>query len=87
MKKVMMLGLVLTLLLSPLVAYAVTAAGNKVCPVSGDQVSGKDFVEYGGIKYGLCCPMCAATFKKNPDKYIADLAKQQEAHEHFEHSK
>ena len=50
-----------------------TSIGNKFCPVSGDKVSGKSFVEYHGKRYGLCCPMCAGKFKKNPEKYIAQL--------------
>ena len=72
MKKVMMLCLVLTWLLSPLVyAAAVVDAGNLTCPVSGDKVSGKDFVEHEGRKYGLCCAMCANKLTKNPEKYLA----------------
>ncbi len=53
---------------------AVVNAGNKFCPVSGDKVSGKaGMVEYQGKRYGLCCPMCAAKFKKDPKKYLAKL--------------
>ena len=48
-------------------------AGNKFCPVSGDKVSGKHFVEYNGKRYGLCCPMCENKFKKNPEKYLAQM--------------
>lgn len=47
---------------------------NKFCPVSGDKVSGKHFVEYKGKRYSLCCKMCANKFKKDPDKYLAKLA-------------
>jgi len=49
-------------------------AGNKICPVMGEKVSGKDFYEYNGKRYGLCCPMCPATFAGDPEKYsvIAD---------------
>jgi YHS domain-containing protein len=46
-------------------------AGNKTCPVMGGKVSGKDFYEYEGKRYGLCCPMCFATFAGDPDKYSA----------------
>src|SRR3989338_8081476 len=55
--------------------------GNKMCPVSGDKVSGKDFVEHQGKKYGLCCPMCAKDFKKDPQKYIARLNSKMEVSE------
>jgi len=48
-------------------------AGNKLCPVSGDPVSGNDFVIYKGKRYGLCCPMCKASFLKEPEKYIAQM--------------
>ena len=52
----------------------VVDAGNKICPVSGQKVDGKNFYEYNGKRYGLCCPMCATTFKADPKKYssIAD---------------
>ena len=49
----------------------VTDVGNKICPISGDKVDGKNFYEYNGKRYGLCCPMCAATFKVDPEKYSA----------------
>lgn len=49
-------------------------AGNKFCPVSGDEVSEKiEKVEYKGKRYGLCCPMCAKKFLKDPEKYLAEL--------------
>ncbi len=52
-------------------APAVVDAGNKICPVMGDKVSGKDYYDYNGKRYGLCCPMCPATFAKDPAKYAA----------------
>ena len=57
----------------PAAASAVIDAGNTVCPVSGDKVSGKHFVEYQGKRYGLCCAHCEREFKKDPEKYIATL--------------
>jgi len=45
--------------------------GNKICPVMGEKVSGKDYYEYKGKRYGLCCPMCPATFASDPEKYSA----------------
>jgi YHS domain-containing protein len=45
--------------------------GNKICPVSGDKVDGKDFYDYNGKHYGLCCSMCAAAFEADPKKYSA----------------
>ena len=67
-------------LANPSFAFAEAEAGivdvhNTVCPVSGDKVSGKHFVEYKGRRYGLCCPHCEKEFKKNPEKFIASLEK------------
>ena len=62
-------------------ASAMTDAGNKFCPVSGDKVSGKDFLEHEGKRYGLCCAMCTKDFKKNPKKYIAKMEEQEKAGE------
>jgi YHS domain-containing protein len=52
-------------------------AGNKFCPVMGGRVSGKDFVVYQGKRYGLCCPGCDKTFLKDPEKYIANMKRQE----------
>ena len=54
-------------------SQVIVNVGNKTCPVSGDKVSGKDFVVYKGKRYGLCCPMCEGPFQKNPEKYIAQM--------------
>ena len=52
--------------------------GNKICPVSGDEISapgeegemGESVqYEYNGKIYNLCCKMCVKDFKKNPEKY------------------
>ncbi len=87
MKNVMALGLFLTLLLSPL-AYAavVVDAGNAMCPVGGDKVSGKDFVEVNGKNYGLCCAMCANKLQKNPEKYLTETSEEPGADSHDGHS-
>ena len=69
----------------------IVPAGNKFCPVSGDKVSKKDFMDYNGKRYKLCCPMCAGKFKKNPTMYLAKMAAQeanpestvQEHHDHM----
>ena len=57
-------------------------AGNKFCPVSGDKVTGKHFVEYNGKRYGLCCPMCANKFKRDPERYLKKMVSQEMAHDH-----
>ena len=46
--------------------------GNKICPISGEPVTsmGEGFpIEHNGKIYILCCAMCAADFKKDPEKY------------------
>lgn len=48
-------------------------AGNRICPVSGEEVGsmGDGYkVEYNGVVYNLCCPGCEAEFLKDPEKYI-----------------
>lgn len=48
-------------------------AGNKICPVSKEEIGeGMKPVtyEYKGKIYNLCCEMCVEKFKKDPDKYI-----------------
>lgn len=74
---------------TPALPAAVVEAGNQFCPVSGDKVSGKHFVEYNGKRYGLCCKMCANKFKKDPSRYIMKMAAQEAnpdaAHVHHDH--
>ncbi len=53
---------------------SVRDAGNKICPVSGEAVSGSSFVEHAGVRYGLCCSACAKKFQANPEKYLAQMA-------------
>ena len=52
--------------------------GNKVCPVSGEEIPASGEVDgmggvvkylYNGKIYNLCCKMCAKDFKKDPKKY------------------
>ena len=82
MKKVIVVMVVLALMM-PVMASPAFAAnkaegsiediGNKLCPVMGGPVNGKDFVVYEGKRYGLCCPGCDKTFLSDPAKYIAQM--------------
>ena len=65
----------------PPAASEIADLGNRVCPVSGDKVSGKHFVVYKGKRYGLCCPHCEKEFMKDPEKYIATLGTTQSNHD------
>jgi len=83
----------------PQYAFALQTAGiidvgNKICPITGDKISGKHFVEYEGKRYGVCCKRCVKKFKKNPEKYITELQKmiplknnipEKESHGHGDH--
>ena len=47
--------------------------GNKICPVSNEEV-GQNGMEpykmtYKGKIYNLCCGMCVKDFNKDPEKY------------------
>jgi len=55
-------------------ASAVVDVGNKICPLTGENVDGKTFYVYKGKRYGLCCPQCGDNFAKDPETYagIAD---------------
>jgi rubredoxin len=44
--------------------------GNAKCPVMGEEVNGKAFSEWNGLRIGHCCPMCKAKFMADPEKYL-----------------
>ena len=51
---------------------AVVKVGNKLCPVSGENVEdmgGGIEREYNGKIYNLCCAGCVDIFEKDPEKY------------------
>jgi YHS domain-containing protein len=45
------------------------------CPVTGDPIDKKLYVDYKGKRIYVCCSGCLATVKKNPEKYIKKLEK------------
>ncbi|PJF33302.1 MAG: hypothetical protein CUN57_02530, partial [Phototrophicales bacterium] len=50
------------------------AAWNKVCPVTGEEVSSDaPTVMYEGKAYGFCCPGCDDKFKDDPQHYSKNL--------------
>jgi YHS domain-containing protein len=82
MKKMIVFVIILALMMPVMVSPAFAATkinanivnvGNKLCPVSGDPVSGHNFVVYQGKRYGLCCPKCRKPFLADPEKYIAQM--------------
>ena len=44
------------------------------CPVSGNPISKKIFIEHKGKKIYFCCEECKPEFKKNPEKFIQSLS-------------
>ena len=54
------------------------APATDVCPVSGEKIDKdtKITYEFKGKTYRFCCPDCAEKFKKDPEKYINKMQKQ-----------
>lgn len=82
---VMGMGMVMANGGQAMAAEKAAAVGNKVCPVSGRQITADAGMapatyEYKGKVYRLCCGGCIALFKADPEKYskIADQAIAQE---------
>ncbi|MDA8305698.1 MAG: YHS domain-containing protein [Deltaproteobacteria bacterium] len=49
------------------------AAPQTKCPVLGNKINKKVFVDYHGKRVYFCCPVCEAQFKKNPEKYLQKM--------------
>jgi YHS domain-containing protein len=43
------------------------------CPVSGDPINKKLYVDYNGKRIYVCCEDCISPVKKEPEKYISKL--------------
>jgi len=54
--------------------------GNKICPVMGVEIDEetKATYEYEGKIYNFCCPACIDEFKKDPEKYIKKIEKEED---------
>jgi YHS domain-containing protein len=46
------------------------------CPVTGDPIDKKLYVDYNGKRIYVCCSSCLADLKKDPEKYIKKLESQ-----------
>jgi YHS domain-containing protein len=44
-----------------------------ICPVMGDPIDKKYFIDYKGKRIYFCCASCPDEFKKNPEKYMKKL--------------
>jgi YHS domain-containing protein len=56
-------------------AAAAPAAGQAqtVCPVLGNKIDKKVYVDYQGQRVYFCCTGCVEPFKKNPAQYLKKL--------------
>ncbi|GEM_PF-914703 len=50
---------------------------NKECPVSGGKVNPQYRAEYNGQYVYVCCQGCVDEFKKEPEKYVAKMSKEE----------
>jgi len=48
----------------------------KLCPVMGNKIDPKIYVDYNGRRIYFCCAMCPPEFKKDPEKYIKKVDEQ-----------
>lgn len=57
----------------PGIAHAATQTR---CPVLGNKIDKKVFVDYHGKRIYFCCTGCVSEFKKNPEKYVKKMEKE-----------
>ncbi len=70
------LGLFAALLLTAATELRAGEMVNTICPIMTDhKANSKRVVEYEGKTYGFCCKSCVKKFNKNPQKYLAHMAK------------
>ena len=57
--------------------------GNKVCPIEGNAIKEEEAfkMEHNGKIYNLCSAPCVQKFAADPEKYIANLPKEESATE------
>jgi YHS domain-containing protein len=51
----------------------------KTCPVMGNPINPKVYVDYKGRRIYFCCNMCPPVFNKDPEKYIKIVDEQLKA--------
>ncbi len=50
------------------------AGPQTVCPVMGDKIDKKYYVDYEGKRVYFCCDSCPKSFEADPEKYMKKLA-------------
>ena len=53
-----------------------TVKKQTLCPVMGNEINQKLYVDFQGKRIYVCCKGCIAEIKKDPAKYIAQLEKE-----------
>ena len=43
------------------------------CPITGDAIDKKHYVDYNDRRIYFCCPDCPAKFLKDPEKYLKQM--------------
>lgn len=76
MKRLLLAAIVL-LLVSPCMVYSAQKElkPQTQCPVMGEKIDKKVYVDYQGQRVYFCCPACKDTFLKDPEKYFAKFEK------------
>ncbi len=54
-------------------AHAKKLKPQATCPVTGDPINKKLYVDHKGKRIYVCCPMCIDSVKKDPEKYVKKL--------------
>ncbi len=57
-------------------AMAAEPKPQTVCPVLGDNIDKKVFIDYQGKRIYFCCSGCDAEFRKDPEKYLKKIEAQ-----------
>ncbi len=77
---VLFVGLTLTMASG----QAEEAKAQTTCPMTGNPIDKKHFVEVDGKRIYLCCPACAEAVKKDPAAALAKLAERGETAENVQ---
>lgn len=74
MKLMVLLGITLGLLaFGWTMPGFVQAESQTKCPVLGNKIDEKVFVDYQGKRIYFCCAGCIDQFKKDPEKYLKKM--------------
>jgi len=57
----------------PAEGQAEQGIAQKTCPVMGEPIDPRVYVDHEGRRIYFCCEMCKATFAKDPAKYVAKV--------------